>query len=68
MQLEEAQEMIELLETAGYEADLYKNYSGRGMYGEKTYGVTTDANPHIMSIARIEYQRMDNMGLDYIYY
>jgi len=76
MQLEQATELVEFLESEGHEAELYENYSGRGMYGNTTTGVTTDASfgtmdsmEQSLEIAGIEpHMQRDNMGLDYIYY
>lgn len=76
MQLHEAIELVEFLESEGYDAELYEDYSGRGMYGNTTTGVTTDARPQSMEAmeeameeAEIDPSfRKDNMGLDYIYY
>ena len=67
MELNDAQDLIDILQGEGYEAELYENYSGRGMYGNTTIGVTTDARPHTIEDMNIGC-RSDNMGLDYIYY
>ncbi len=68
MELTKANEIIERLEEQGYEAGLYREYSGRAMYGKTTYAVTTDCSPVTMEAHRIEYPCVDNMGLEYVYY
>lgn len=76
MQLEQAQELMNFLQDEGYEAELYEGYSGRGMYGNTTTGVTTDASPGAMESMEEDMEnvdidtsfRHDDMGLDYIYY
>lgn len=76
MELEQATEVMHFLQDAGYEAELYENYSGRAMYGKTTTGVTTDANPGTMESLEDEMEeceietgfRHDSMGLDFIYY
>ena len=71
MDLNSATEMVDILQSEGYEAELYYDYSGRGMYGNTTTGVTTDARPNTMAEmeALEEWDfRSDSMGLDYIYY
>jgi len=74
--MHEATELVEFLQNEGYEAKLYEDYSGRGMYGNTTTGVTTDASPGTMESLEEEMEeseidpsfRKDSMGLDYIYY
>ena len=69
-------DLMNFLQEEGYEADLYDDYSGRGMFGSETTGVTTDARPDSMdkmeeAMEEAEIDpcfRKDNMGLDYIYY
>jgi len=76
MELEQAESMVEFLQNEGYEAELYKGYSGRGMFGKTTTGVTTDARPATMEALEDDMEEYDiesgyasdNMGLDYIYY
>lgn len=67
MQTNEAYDLMDKLMEAGYEAELYENYSGRGMYGNTTTGVTSNVNP-LSAVALGIKVRHDNMGLDYIYY
>ncbi len=40
MTLPQAKFIIQIVEDAGETAELYENYSGRGMYGKTTFGVT----------------------------
>ena len=75
MELYKAIELVDYLQLQGYDAELYKGYSGRGMYGKETTGVTTDAAPYVMDELETDIEeilpegyRTDNMGLDYIYY
>ncbi len=76
MQTYKAIELVNFLEAKGYDAELYEDYSGRGMYGNTTTGVTTDASPNSMENLEEDMEeaeidpsfRRDNMGLDYIYY
>ena len=75
MDVNNAKELVKILQDKGWEAELYENYSGRGMYGKTTTGVTTDARPNTMDalseqggeLEDWDY-RTDSMGLDYIYY
>ena len=74
--MHEAVELMNFLQDEGYEAELYEGYSGRGMYGNTTTGVTTDASPGTMESMEEDMEnadidpsfRRDSMGLDYIYY
>lgn len=55
------------LQAKGYEVTVRDDYSGRGMYGRKTFGIVTcydaiNACPGLKKVA------IDNMGLDYIFY
>jgi hypothetical protein len=76
MQMQDAVELMNFLENQGFDAKLYEDYSGRGMYGNTTTGVTTDASPGEMEFMEEEMEeaeidpafRKDSMGLDYIYY
>ena len=76
MELKQAKDIIIFLQNAGFEAELYDGYSGRGMYGKTTKGVTTDARPNTMEVLSEKMEadgidtswRSDSMGLDYIYY
>lgn len=42
MKLETAEAIVEAGEACGFEMSVYEDYSGRGMYGEKTAGVVYD--------------------------
>jgi len=76
MELPDAIELVDFLQGEGYDAELYEGYSGRGMYGKTTTGVTTDASPGSMEHMEEEMEEneidpsfhRDSMGLDYIYY
>lgn len=59
-----ALKLIKKLKMEGYNASLYEDYSGRGMFGRTTFGVITDARNVSPKIKL----RRDNLGLDYIYY
>jgi hypothetical protein len=37
-----AQAIVQLMEEQGHEASLYEDYSGRSMFGRKTYGVVAN--------------------------
>lgn len=37
-----AEIIVKACHANGYEAEIYEGYSGRGMYGEETVGVTVD--------------------------
>jgi hypothetical protein len=53
------------------EGSVYKNYSGRFMFGEKCWGIVCrDVNSCIEAAARYKFTgaRTDNMGLKYIVY
>lgn len=81
--LHAAEYLVEFLESDGYEAEIYKNYSGRGMYGSTCVGIVTNAPGVAIGEAMGEYNRersdfseprikspahTDNMGLSTIYY
>jgi hypothetical protein len=71
-----------LVEYSDGELELYENYSGRGMYGSKTTGVTgsdiygtiseimCSATPEerVLVAEFLTNMSKDNMGLDMIYY
>ena len=42
MDLELAKEIVNLMENFGEEAELYEDYSGKGMFGKTTAGVVVD--------------------------
>ena len=41
--------IVDLLSDAGHEAEIYEGYSGRGMYGKETTGITTSARPDFVT-------------------
>jgi hypothetical protein len=80
-------DVIELLEEAIDQANIYdevsvyKNYSGRGMYGKTCLGVVGSSddllkvvvaasriNPDLYDEHNMSELSQDNMGLDYIWY
>ena len=61
MEKEKANKLIRKLKKERYKAKIYEGYSGRGMFGRETFGVTTN------KVFDSKFNR-DNMGLDYIYY
>lgn len=69
MTKQEALDLIDTIET-GYpfvETELREDYSGRGMFGERTCAVVTDLHPSAIDLETIGC-RWDNMGVNYIYY
>lgn len=76
MQFEAAIDLKDFLQDQGYDAELYEDYSGRGMFGRTTTGVTSDATPYDVNEMQEDMEeaeidpafRKDSMGLDYIYY
>jgi hypothetical protein len=51
--------------------EMYEGYSGRGMFGERCYGITcSDPIPCVEAVAMqgITGANYDSMGLDYIVY
>lgn len=77
MTLEQAQLLCETLEGEGYDAVVYENYSGRGMYGSTVTGIVASANI-AMAIGWYAREldinvedlprRTDSMGFQTIYY
>jgi len=68
MKLEKAIDLVDQLNDEGFDAELYKGYSGRGMFGRETVGVSTDAHPQDAAKITGEDFRSDNLGLNYILY
>lgn len=76
MQKNTAIDLMDFLQSEGFDAELYEDYSGRGMYGRTTTGITTNASfgemesmEEEMELAGIDPSfSKDSMGLDYIYY
>ncbi len=78
------QEAAQALVDANYELELYEGYSGRGMFGKETTGVTGSQSDYDEAIATIMEDgeeeersevakalrgvRTDNMGRDIIWY
>lgn len=54
MTIKAAQFLVNVMENAGETAELYENYSGRGMYGKTTTGVTV-SHPLLLITTLIEY-------------
>jgi hypothetical protein len=72
MKAENAEAIVEKLNDDGIEAEVYTEYSGRGMFGRTTTGVVTGSVADVayaMGSLKIEdSRRTDNMGLDMIVY
>lgn len=90
MKLTTAKLIVESSEELDLSLELYKGYSGRGMFGSKTSGVTgrhsafacavADASAELAEshgknsteweefITDLENLRVDNMGMDLIFY
>lgn len=72
MQLENAQKIVNALLNTGTDAELYEDYSGRGMFGAFTAGVvvknagSVEVIMHLLDIH--DSCRTDSMGLDVIVY
>ena len=64
MTKQQAKNLIKRIEDNGGEANLYEGYSGRGMFGEQTYGVMCGR----YDVPKKHKHRTDNMGLDMIVY
>lgn len=78
------QQTAELLSDYNYSLEVYEDYSGRGMFGETTQGVVGSQQSFNRALAEImvdadederkivanelESLRIDNMGLDLIFY
>lgn len=62
MELQQARNLVNKLRREGLKAEIYEDYSGRGMFGAVTFGVVTN------SARATNKFRVDNSGLDYIYY
>jgi len=70
MKLESAEAIVDFLGNEGIEAEVYEDYSGRGMFGSTTAGVVAGVATEItwaMGRAGIDdSRRVDNMGGDCI--
>lgn len=83
MTQELAEDLKEAADGLGVEAEVYANYSGRGMFGAKTYGLVVPSlielaaiaaeaaadNPRAHELAeQLRGLRWDNMARDFIVY
>jgi hypothetical protein len=62
MTKEQAQFIVDAILETGEEANVYENYSGRGMYGDTTTGVVTDLSAGQILAAvvnQIKYSELD---------
>ena len=51
MKAEVAERIVEAGEALGLDVELYKDYSGRGMHGEKTAGVVASITEFVQAVA-----------------
>ena len=72
---------VDALNSEGYSAEVYEDYSGRGMFGDTVCAIVTDA-PAVMlgwAITAVMHdldehdvaflpRRVDSMGLGHVYY
>ena len=73
-----AKRIVDACRSQGHNADIYEGYSGRGMYGSETTGVTADSKSIIIQSIinesklfddlNISELRSDSMGLETIIY
>jgi hypothetical protein len=77
MTQQQQQTLLDLAESKGVEAGPYDGYSGRGMFGRTTYGVTTPPRyVDGLTVAFIRSEglqdgfrfKQDDLGLDVILY
>jgi len=72
MKLEDAEQIVDFLDSEGVEATLYEDYSGRAMFGTTTAGVvTSNAGDVAYAMGALSLKltpRTDSMGLDIISY
>ena len=72
MKKQHAERLKDTLISEGYEAEIREDYSGRGMYGKATWGVTSDADHVSMGwcagVAGVPLPFFDHMGLGTIAY
>lgn len=65
MKLEIAKAIVEAGEACGFEMSVYEDYSGRGMYGEKTTGVMyQDTNDLIVATATVVQDKAQDIAQD----
>lgn len=65
--------IVEFLEENDWDWEEYEGYSGRGMFGRKSEFAFRSSEPPRTKFAErflgeFEEVRVDNLGLDYIYY
>lgn len=73
--LEEAEQIVEAMQNDGYDASVYEDYSGRGMFGETCVGIVTDCPTLVgfycgkagLDVESVP-ERQDSMGFDVIVY
>jgi hypothetical protein len=67
-----AEKILAAMQDAGMDAELYEDYSGRGMFGRTTTGIVCgspeDAAWAAGQAGVSKPRNMDNMGLQYIVY
>jgi len=75
MTLEQAEAIVERMEDEGASARVYRDYSGRGMFGKTCVGIVTDS-PELVGFCAAEAgvpkrdlpRRRDSLGFDTILY
>lgn len=69
MNQDKAEKLVDLITSTGNVASIYPRYSGRGMFGAETVGVTTNLNrDQVGELISMDLFRVDNLGLDWIIY
>jgi hypothetical protein len=77
MNQEDATVLASVIQNMGYQAEVYDDYSGRGMFGGTTAGVVTDMSKELAESAAedmlddpepFQDLRQDSMGLSLILY
>lgn len=69
MTYEDAQKLAAAIINAGGSAAVYNGYSGRGMYGASTTGVTTKSDgARYAADLGLPRLRVDSLGKGFIYY
>jgi len=71
MERAKALKAVEKLTTEGYEASIYENYSGRGMFGADTTAVVVEgpwSENIVKDVPALKKLRADSLGHDTIYY
>jgi hypothetical protein len=62
-----AEQLVDMLNEEGDEAEVYEGYSGRGMYGNSTTGVTCNSLGTLLSIVISRANELVNNDGDPIY-